>query len=436
MKRTFYIALGLAVASLPAFAKKDQTKGDSTTSTAGKMVMSGYLDSYYNMALNDPKSGNTMGYYANSPAAVGYARAFDRLDKQFALGLVQTKFTYTNSKSEAVVDLTFGPNAQLGNFGNQYNFGAASYSPTNANKSALYGSGIAIKQAYFTYKATSKLSFTAGQFGTHIGYEVIDAPVNYNYSLSNLFNNGPFYHVGAKATYAFSDKVSLMVGAVNNWDAMTDWKKQKSAIAQLFFTPVSGWNVYVNYIGGKNDDPFKVPTTAIDPNVNTVYSVSGLSYTRHMFDLTTGYQISDKFYMGLNAAYGFYTFRDTLGDLVKGTKDAGFTKDNSAKKQWGGVALYSNYKISDVVGVGVRLEHFNDNAGVRYINGTNNSLTITVPITVADGQLTFRPELRMDSGTLGYVLGTGEKGKGLYEDNKGGQQKTQTTIGMSAVYKF
>ena len=36
----------------------------------------------------------------------------------FQLGLVQAKVVYTNSKSEAVVDLTFGPNANLGNYGN------------------------------------------------------------------------------------------------------------------------------------------------------------------------------------------------------------------------------------------------------------------------------------------------------------------------------
>ena len=45
-------------------------------------------------------------------------RAFDRLPDQFALGLVQTKFSYSNRKSDVVVDLSFGPNADLGNFGN------------------------------------------------------------------------------------------------------------------------------------------------------------------------------------------------------------------------------------------------------------------------------------------------------------------------------
>jgi hypothetical protein len=449
MKRTFYMALGLALASFPTFAKKDKTTDSTST---GKMVMSGYMDTYYNIALNDPTSGNTMGYGANQGfipdptldsdgdgnpdvSYIGYGRAFDRLTNQFGLGLVQTKFAYTNNKSEAVVDLTFGPNAQLGNFGNQLFIGAGSYVPGNSNKAALYGNGIAIKQAYFTYKATSKLSFTAGQFGTHIGYEVIDAPVNYHYSLSNLFNNGPFYHVGAKATYAFSDKVSLMVGAVNNWDAMTDWKKQKSAIAQLYFTPVKNWNVYLNYIGGKNDDPFKVPTNAIDPNTNTVYSI-GANYVRHMFDLTTGYQITDKFYMGLNAAYGFYSFTDFDGNKIKGTKDAGFAKDSSSIKQWGGVAVYTNYKFSDMFGIGARYEYFDDNAGVRYINGVNNSVTITAPITVAEGHLTFRPEVRWDNGTIGTAAGV-DKGKGLYEGKYAGETtKDQVTIGLSAVYKF
>ena len=64
----------------------------------------------------------------------------------------------------------------------------------------MYGTSAAIKQAYFTDRLTPRLSFTVGQFGTHVGYEVIVAPLNYNYSLSNLFNNGPFYHVGLKTT--------------------------------------------------------------------------------------------------------------------------------------------------------------------------------------------------------------------------------------------
>jgi len=89
------------------------------------------------------------------------------------LGLVQTKFAYSDKKSDLVIDLTFGPNAELGNFGNTtINHFVVS---SNNYQSQMIGTSAAIKQAYFTYKATEKLSFTVGQFGTHVGYEVIDA---------------------------------------------------------------------------------------------------------------------------------------------------------------------------------------------------------------------------------------------------------------------
>ena len=151
----------------------------------GKFTFSGYIDSYYMTNFNNPRNMKNTG-------ASGTARAFDQ-KTGFSLGLVQTKIAYATSKSDVVVDLAFGPNADLGNYGN-------AFGPLGN------GTSLAIKQAYFNWKATDKLTFTAGQFGTHIGYEVIDAPVNYHYSLSNLFNNGPFYHVGVKAAYAVSDK--------------------------------------------------------------------------------------------------------------------------------------------------------------------------------------------------------------------------------------
>ncbi|MFL5729392.1 MAG: outer membrane beta-barrel protein [Cytophagaceae bacterium] len=411
-----------------------------STKDEGKLTFSGYIDTYYNHAFNNPGSGNLMGnaaggVFGGAPAG----RAFDRLTDQFALGLVQTKLVYSNKKSEMVIDLTFGPNAELGNFGNQRQMSPGGYAtgfyPGNGYQSVLYGTSAAIKQAYFTYKATSKLSFTVGQFGTHVGYEVIDAPVNYHYSLSNLFNNGPFYHIGAKANYAFSDKVGLMVGLVNNWDALTDWKKQKSVISQLYINPVSGWNVYVNYIGGYNDDGFKT-FNPIVPNL--AYANAPSAYNRHLFDLTTGYQITDKFYMGLNAAYGFYSSANdttTLSTFKALTK--GVTGSEKKMVGWGGVALYANYAITDWLGIGARYEHFQDKYGVRYIGATNNSLTITAPVTLASGHLILKPEFRMD--TSPSVWGQDANGKNIYyyeKGNQGASTKTQTTLGMAVIYKY
>lgn len=162
----------------------------------GDFVFSGYTDVNYFYNLNRPLSGSNTG-------TSDFARAFDQREGQFQLGLLQTKMTYTYKKSMMVADLVFGPHADLGNYGNLVG-------PLGSTTS------LAIKQAYFTCAASDKLTLTAGQFGTHIGYEVIDAPLNFNYSLSNLFNNGPFYHIGVKAEYALHSKLALMLGVVNN----------------------------------------------------------------------------------------------------------------------------------------------------------------------------------------------------------------------------
>ena len=141
---------------------------DTTTKPEEKkspFTFSGYVDTYFFGNLNTPKSKSNLG-------ASGFERAFDQKVGQFQLGLAQTKMTYSTDKVDGVIDLVFGSHADLGNYGNVI-------SPvSNATSTSL-----AIKQAYLTWKATDKFSLTAGQWGTHIGYEVIDAPVNFNYSL-------------------------------------------------------------------------------------------------------------------------------------------------------------------------------------------------------------------------------------------------------------
>ena len=414
----------------------NNTDDDSTAAADdGKIIFSGYLDTYYNHAFNNPASGSLLG-------TGGAGRAFDRTVDQFSLGLVQLKTTYTSSKIDIVADLTFGPNAELGNFGNVNNQaypnsgGVSLY--TNPRFANLYGTSAAIKQAYGTWKATSKLSFTVGQFGTHIGYEVIDAPINYNYSLSNLFNNGPFYHVGAKVNYAFSDRFAVMAGLVNNWDNLLDNNKTKDIIAQVYVKPVDGWNVYFNYIGGNGDDTY--PNKAYLTGGGAAGSFTGVlnnnnfvgksNYNRHLFDLTTGYQVTDKLYFGLNAAYGFYKGDDAAADSA--IQDETLTRGGTARHvlDWGGVALYSNYQITDWFGIGVRAEHFEDSYGVRYIGGVlggviNNSLTITAPITLASGHFQLKPEFRWDHSA-----------NMAYEDSNGMPKADQATLGLAAIFKW
>ncbi len=357
----------------------------------GKFTFSGYIDSYYLANFNSPKDRSNLG-------ASGTARAFDQKSGQFSLGLVQTKIGYSTAKSDVVVDLTFGPNADLGQYGNVIG-------PLGRGTTAL-----AIKQAYFNWKATDKLTLTAGQFGTHIGYEVIDAPVNYHYSLSNLFNNGPFYHIGVKAAYAFSDKFSIMGGLVNNVDNLNDNNGKTGLIAQVFVQPVAGWNVYIN--GITSNEASEDITTGKTPDA---------SYA--LLDLTTTYQITDKFMVGLNAATG----------VQKGDYQGGGGPTTS--KTWGGFAIYPKYDFSSTFSLGARYESFNNQDAVRGLRISNadgsftgvsvTSLTITPTITVADSHLLLKPELRIDTYD-----------KNFFVDGDGKDQKSQATLGLAMIYKF
>jgi hypothetical protein len=338
--------------------------------------------------FNSPTNRSNLG-------TSGYERAFDQKSNQFSLGLVQTKFGYATKSADVVVDLTFGPNADLGQYGNVIG-------PLGAGKGST---ALAIKQAYFNWKASDKLTLTVGQFGTHIGYEVIDAPVNYNYSLSNLFNNGPFYHIGAKANYTFSDKFSAMVGLVNNVDNLNDNNASKGFIYQVFTSPTAGWNVYFNGISSNESAPL---TSGKDD-----------SGSYNLVDLTTSYQITPNYLLGLNAAYGSQT-----GDFQGGG-------NVGESKTWGGVALYSNYAFTDKFSLGGRYEVFDNTSGARALraadgSGTDvNSLTITATFTAAEGHLLIKPELRTDSyKTTQFVDGDGK------------DQKSQTTLGMHFIYKF
>lgn len=375
MRKSFFTVLSLFTL-VNVFAQDATTKPEEKKSP---FTFSGYVDTYFFGNLNAPKSKSNLG-------VSGYERAFDQKVGQFQLGLAQTKMSYSTDKVDGVIDLTFGNHGDLGNYGNA--LGRVLVGGKEAT-----GTALAIKQAYLTWKATDKLSITAGQWGTHIGYEVIDAPVNFNYSLSNLFNNGPFYHTGMKATVATSAKSSLTFGLVNGIDSKDDNNSKLGTMAQFYVSPAEGWNLYVNWLGS-------------DEGVDTksYYSI---------FDLTTSYQITEKFLLGVNAAYG--------------------TQD---KKSWGGAAVYAQLSVSDKFGLGVRYENFNNKDGARALinadgEGTSvNSFTLTGNVIISDNLL-FKPEFRLDS------YAKAKSGEGQFEDKDGNFTKnSQSTFGGALIFKF
>jgi Putative beta-barrel porin-2, OmpL-like. bbp2 len=404
--------------SITTAGEVDQAKKDAEEEPKeeGKLAISGYLDSYYFTNFNNPASRDNMGQS-------GVGRGFDRRVDQFQLGMVQTVFKYTNSKSEAVIDLAFGPSAQYGNYGNvPVSYPAYGYKVGNDVYSAVM-----IKQAYFKYNATDKLNFIVGQFGTHIGYEYIDAPLNFFYSINHTFNSGiPFYHTGLKGTYAFSDKVSLMLGVVNGFDYVHDNNRSKGVIGQLALTPVKGLSLYLNYINTNESNADSLGNT---PKGNfTVYDFNG------------GYQFTEKLFVGFWVMFGSqYGNLGSPGTFVPADGNV------TATKTWSGANLYLTYAFNDVFSLGFRGEHFDNASGARGLRnvdsfgqglGTSaNTYTVTGSFTVADGHLLLKPELRMD--IFDKLAGTGNEESQQFMDANGKYTKnSQTTLGMAMIYKF
>jgi hypothetical protein len=385
----------------------------------GKLSISGYFDSYYFTNFNNPASRDNMGIS-------GVGRGFDRKADQFGLGMVQTLFTYKRKNSDMVVDLAYGPNAQYGNYGNVatalpaygYQFG----------KEDLF-SAIIIKQAYFNYYVTDKLSLTLGQFGTHIGYEYIDAPLNFFYSINHTFNSGiPFYHTGLKSTYKFSDAVSLMLGVVNGFDYVQDNNRAKGLIGQLFLKPTENFSVYFNYIHTNESSADALGKT---PEGKFI-----------VYDLNGAYQLTEKFSIGYWFMWG--SQKGSLGSPGTFIPADG---DVSHTKSWYGANLYLTMALTDRVDLGLRAEHFNNEDGARglrnfdnfknaYIGTSANTLTFTTNIKLVGENLLLKPEFRIDHFKKLNDSGYAERSQ-QFMDSKGSYSKNnQATLGVAAVYKF
>lgn len=369
----------------------------------GKFTYSGYFDTYYFANLNAPASRNNLG-------SSGISRGFDRYVGQFQLGMFLNRISYAYKNTEVVAEIGFGPNVEYGSYGSDFRYRWGTV-VANSTYSALM-----IKQAYINYKPTDKLTLTMGQFGTHIGYEMIDAPLNFHYSINNTFNAGiPFYHLGLKASYAFSDKVMLMGGVVNGTDNINDNNRGKSFIGQLMVAPAKGLTVYLNTIQGNEGN--------VRANGSDTTSYFGV------LDLVATYQATDRLLLAIWAMQG-----SVSGEFQGGTYFA-------ETKHWSGANVYVSYKFTDIFSLGTRIEYFDNTSGARGLltngKGTDvNTYTLTGNFSLADGKLTLKPEFRLDN----FQKMTGPLGESepqQFQDSNGKFSKnTQSTLGMAVIYKF
>jgi len=352
MLKKVLTAIG-AMALLTASKAQDSTKGTTTLTYS--------LDAYYKYDLAG-KASNNKTSFTNSA-------------NSFELGMASIRVDHSIGKVAATVDLGFGRRAQ-----------EFSYNDTISGISTQLA---AIKQAFVSYQATSKVKFTIGKWATHVGWELVDAYANRNYSMSYGFSNGPFFHTGVKADISLGGKSALMIGVANPTDNSTTSNVHQVAIAQFSTgTKDDKIKAYLNFQGAK--DLFQT-------------------------DLVLNFVLNSKW--GLN---------------YDGTFQNAIDSSTSNVSSWTSNAIYLNYDPNSKIGFTLREEYFSDKAGVKVntkiggasIVGTSIAST-TLSANIHFNNLTIIPELRFDSSDKNYFLDKSNVGA-----------KSATSFILAATYKF
>ncbi len=322
---------------------------DEETSDEKKFSLSGTVDAYYRANLNSANSGANYSApgssFANLPG--------------FALGMANVIASYEGKDVGFVADLVFGPR------GTDAIFASPLYSAT----------GNIVNQLYVYWNVSDKVTLTFGNFNTFLGYEVISPAGNFNYSTSYLFSYGPFSHTGLKADFDLGSDWSLMLAVMNPTDITEFNPNGKYAYgAQLGYS-----GQYLNLIS--DDGNFEI-------------------------DYTGGFDLSEDFYLGINAAY------------FDGADDTGFA----------GGALYPQYKTSETFTLGLRGEYFVETGDFGAIGtGVEDSsvLALTLTGSATIGDLVIKPELRLDNASDDAFL-----------DTDGASMKSLSSFVLAAVYSF
>jgi hypothetical protein len=370
-----FFATGLAMACfIPAIAQEASAPATTPATQAASApedpkpatVISGYADVYYRYNLAKPTK------------AVGYNNftSFTNSHNSFALGMASLKVEHTTGKVGIVADLGFGTRAE--EFA--YN-----------DKGTLLA---AVKQLYITYAPADWLKLTAGTWGTHVGYEVLDPYLNRNYSMSYMFTNGPFSHTGLKAEVT-KGKHGFMLGISNATDYRIppeDQINKKFVIAQYSLAATDDVKFYLNYVGGKGPDTSKM----------------------NQVDLVATAKLSDKFNIGFNATYNSTKLWD-------GTK-------NIDAKNWWGSAVYLNVDPKPWFGLSLRGEYFDDKDQMKMYAASPEGGSIFATTLSANFKVegfTFIPEIRFDNAN-----------KDLFADKDLAPTKSTTSFLLAAIYKF
>ena len=330
------------------YSQSDSAKSNNT------IQLSGSVDAYLRAAFNSRKENkNNFTSFTNS-------------NQQLQLGMVSVKGDYTKGKFYATIDLGFGKRAE------EFSY----------NDNGVLAN---LKQAYIAYTVSDRIKLSAGKWATHVGYELLDAPLNRNYSMSYGFSYGPFYHAGLKADFAINSKSGLMLGVANPTDNLNAISPYKVLIGQYSNKILKDKTViYVNYQGGK----------------------TGAESSFNQWDLVLTNTLTDQ--IAIN--YDGTIFMNKVG---------------AKKSIWKSNAIYVNYDPGNKIGFTYRSEFFYDKNAITAGAFATNIFANTLSLNYKIHKLTILPELRIESTK-----------DPIYLNKEGNPTNKSANFILAAIYKF
>ena len=253
---------------------------------------------------------------------------------------------------------------------------------------------IDLQQAYASWIAPvgTGLRLDFGKYVTHFGYEVIEGydGWNDNATRSILFGYAiPFTHLGVRATYAFSPRVTATGMVVNGWDVARDNNRSKSVGGQLALTISPAATVFLNGMWGPE-------RTVDDANPRT------------LLDAVAIWKAGNRWTFVANADWG--TDRDAVAPGKDGT--------------WSGIAGYVRVAVTPAFALTARGESFDDLDGVRTgVGQTLQEVTLTPELRLTP-HLVLRGDARLDHSN-----------RSVFEKSLGFTH-SQPTVLLNALYSF
>ena len=346
------------------------------------------MEASYTQNLNNPSTG------------VNSSRSFDGDANSFRPNMAQIVLEKVASSEGAMTDRA-GFRVKL-----------------NAGEDAKFtgGSGdddFDFQEAYVQYIAPIEngVTFQAGRMNTLIGYEVIESPLNPNFSRSFLFGMGePFTVTGFRASYDFSDSVSFAASAINSFRGLqADDNSSKSIEALLSLAPMD--NVGISVFGFWGPEGVRGEKDAERVQVGGIFDV----------------QVTDQLEFVLEGYYG---------------NQANAGGPGTANARWNGFAGYFIYDFDEQWGLHVRTEVFDDAAGFFSCGGSQGSAgnALVCPDGAMAAQTLWETTWTVQYKPVPNLITRAEfrydKSDRLTFQDGAGVSNNQTTLAAEAIFLF